>query len=231
MVVKKQMIGRGKGKNEDAVYIEDKAGCYLCMGIADGQSGKTYCLEGARCTLECVFDYLKHSTLADLKKYYNDELQYQLICRVRATLAGLAKEKDSDIYEFSSTFCTMVIDDQTGMFMTANLGDGTILGVTNTNVIVTLSYPEHGATNRSTYLTTTDGALSHIRIGWGNISDYHTILLFSDGVKGIVTNGYINHEVAKMLIRKEHQKLLARIEGLRMQDDASIIFFSTDSEK
>ena len=231
MVVKKQMRGRGKEKYEDAVYVEGKEGFYLCMGIADGQSSKKYSIEGARHTLESVFDYLKHSTLPELKNYYCDELQYHLIYRVRAALTGLAKEHDSNIYEFSSTFCIMMIDEKTGMFMTANLGDGTILGVTNTNEIVILSNPEQGVTKGSTYLTTTDGALSHIRIGWGSISDYHTILMFSDGIKGILTNGYIIQEAAKMLIEREYQKLLERMEGFCMRDDASAILFSKDSEK
>ena len=72
--------------------------------------------------------------------------------------------------------------------MTIHLGDGGILGKRSDGSLNLISAPENGITSKYTWLTTSEGALLHLRIGFGQISNYNQVVMFTDGAEEMICN-------------------------------------------
>lgn len=221
MIWTKQVKGYAKKINEDVIHI-DEDNENLFVGIADGQSQKKYSIEGGLMSLVKVSGFFKTHSLEELNQRYEDEIQLELIKPIREMLHGFAKCKNTDIEELSSTLCTITVEKQTGRFMTLNLGNGLILGVTSDSKIRILSNREQGIQRESTYLTTTRNLSSHIRLGWGKINDYKMFILITDGMK-VLHGGFVANKMARMFIEENYSELEKEIEEKMYEDDATIV--------
>ena len=228
MISIKQIQGKGKEKNEDVVFVDDKDCNYLFVGIADGQSLKEHSIEGGKFALSRVNEYFKKQNIGNLKLRYIDEIQYEIISVIRDGLNILAKEKGKNVFEFSSTLCALVIDKNTGEWVIVNLGDGVIVGITREKQVQILSYPENGVTKQYTYLTTSRNVLSHIRIGCGNAKDSSSVLLLTDGVRGIYRDGVIPLEISALLKQNNYLEIGKIMEKLSGKDDGTMVAVSME---
>ena len=99
-------------------------------GLADGQSGARFGLEGAQAALTVIRDYIGRRGLTLLASYvYTDEIQYELAQLLRRELRRLSRLRGAAETDFGSTAVVFAVCRRTGRYMTVHLGDGAILGV------------------------------------------------------------------------------------------------------
>ena len=156
--------GKNSLTNEDVTMVmEEKNFCFY--GIADGQSRKTHCVDGAAASLTAVAEYMKTKGIEKLQQArYFDETQYELIKAIRRELECQASKFDVNIAEFGSTLLCLAVDPMIGSYVLIHLGDGRAVGEGKDGVIRNLSCPENGVCLNQTWLTTSIDAVKHIRI-------------------------------------------------------------------
>lgn len=205
------------------VYISEDERILFC-GLADGQSGKKYCREGARISLECTAAYFKKNSVTELmNKAYTDEAQFALIKEIRQTLEKLAQQYDAAPEDFASTIIALVIDLCTGEFAALHLGDGCILGYAGDYGVKVMSGPDCGTDPRYTWLTTSKQALYHIRISFGSIHDWDRILLMTDGARCICHGANVHPKAKNLIKHNEAPQLGSYLMNSYSADDASCI--------
>lgn len=216
--------------SDDVIYTSEKPQL-LFYGLADGQSGKRYCRQGAETVLEAIGEYIQDRKIHDLSQYRHiDEIQYEIIRIVREKLGNLSLENQVKTTEFASTILAMGIDPATGQYMTIHLGDGGILGKRSDGSLNLISAPENGITSKYTWLTTSEGALLHLRIGFGQISNYNQVVMFTDGAEAICRGTNIGVGIRRILNEsREASQLAEMICNSRPSDDAT--FISIDCKK
>lgn len=210
--------------SDDVIYTSENPKLFF-YGLADGQSGKKYCRQGAETVLESIGDYIRKRKIYDLSQYRHlDEIQYEIIRIVREKLGKLAIASQAKISEFASTILAMGIDPMTGKYMTIHLGDGGILGKRIDGSLNFISAPENGITSKYTWLTTSEGALLHLRIGFGQISNYSRVVMFTDGAEAICRGTNISVGIRRILNENGDTSQLAdMIYDSRPSDDATFI--------
>lgn len=210
--------------SDDIIYTSENPELFF-YGLADGQSGKKYCRQGAETVLESIGDYIQKRKIYDLLQYRHlDEIQYEIIRIVREKLGQLAIVSQAKISDFASTILAMGIDPMTGQYMTIHLGDGGILGKRNDGSLNFISAPENGITSKYTWLTTSEGALLHLRIGFGQICNYSRVVMFTDGAEAICRGTNISVGIRRILNENEDASQLAEmIYDSRPSDDATFI--------
>lgn len=210
--------------SDDVIYTVENSELFF-YGLADGQSGKRYCRQGAEAVLETIEDYIQKRKIFNLSQYRHlDEIQYEIIRIVREKLESLATENQAEITEFASTILTVGIDPLTGQYMAIHLGDGGILGKRVDGSLNFISVPENGITSRYTYLSTSENALLHLRIGFGQISNYSRLVMFTDGAEAICQGANISMGSRRILSENGSASQLAdMICDSRPLDDATLI--------
>ena len=210
--------------SDDVIYTSENPELYF-YGLADGQSGKKYCRQGAETVLEFIGEYIQKRKIYDLSQHKHlDEIQYEIIRSVREKLEELAIASQAKISDFASTILAMGIDSKTGQYMTIHLGDGGILGKRIDGSLTFISAPENGITSKYTWLTTSEGALLHLRIGFGQISNYSQVVMFTDGAEAICRGTNISAGIRRILNENEDaSQLAAMICDSRPSDDATFI--------
>lgn len=180
------VVRAGQRHRQQNAACEDVSLCVetqriFFYALADGQSGKRYCREGAQEVLRALAAYLERRTVPALLRGYEDEAQYALTRVIRRTIERLSKKYRTDRAEFSSTVVALAIDPQTGAYLSIHLGDGVILGVRREMEPVLLSPPENALTGRCTWLTTSPDLLRHIRLRRGTTDTVDRMVLATDG--------------------------------------------------
>ena len=208
---------------EDIVFKFETDSLFI-YGIADGQSGKKFCRQGGMGVLNCIAEYIIDKGISALLRYqYRDEIQYEIMRKVRKTLSTLAEHARTDFVEFSSTVVLIAIDPMTREYMIIHLGDGGVIGIKKDNTLSMLSSPENGITLDYTWLTTSSEALPHLRINGGFLEHYKRILLFSDGASAICKGTNINWRNKVIICQKSHNEIANLLHGSSPRDDASCI--------
>ena len=170
---------------------QDAALCGVCgelafYGLADGQSGARFGLEGAQAALTVIRDYIGRRGLTLLASYvYTDEIQYELAQLLRRELRRLSRLRGAAETDFGSTAVVFTVCRRTGRYMTVHLGDGAILGVKGESAPQFISAPENGVTAQYTWLTTSDGALGHLRVAFGRSAPWRRVVLVTDGARAL----------------------------------------------
>lgn len=210
--------------SDDVIYTSEMPEL-LFYGLADGQSGKRYCRQGAEIVLKSVSDYIGKRKIFDLSQYKHlDEIQYEIIRIIRKELGNLAMANQANTAEFASTILAMGIDPMTGQYMTIHLGDGGILGKSVDGSLTFISAPENGITSEYTWLTTSEEALLHLRIAFGQISNYSHVVMFTDGAEAICLGKNISMGIRRILSENGDVSQLANIIcDSRPSDDATFI--------
>ena len=214
---------RESSGNQDVVLC--RSGCNLrIFAIADGQSRKTLSPMGGSAVLRAISDFIEEKGLDALASYeYLDELQYEIMALIRSTLRRLAAQCAADVQEFASTLVMLAIDPASGRYMTLHLGDGVIISVRQDGEAGFLSIPENGITSRYTWLTTSDNALLHLRISFGNIGGFSRILLASDGAGCICYGKNIPRRSRELIASAGWNEITGYMQENPPEDDASLI--------
>lgn len=193
--------------------------------LADGQSGKRYCREGAQAVLHALAAYIRRTSVAALlRQSYEDEVQYALTRVIRSTIEALSESYQAEAAAFSSTVIALAVDPQTGEYLSVHLGDGAILGVKKDMEPVLLSPPENGMTSRSTWLTTSPDALRHVRLRRGKTCAIDRLVLVTDGASMLCRGVRITRRAEALLCDLERpERILAEVHRQSAWDDAGCI--------
>ena len=193
-------------------------------GLADGQSGARFGLEGAQAALTVIRDYIGRRGLTLLASYvYTDEIQYELAQLLRRELRRLSRLRGAAETDFGSTAVVFAVCRRTGRYMTVHLGDGAILGVKGEGAPQFISAPENGVTAQYTWLTTSDGALGHLRVAFGRSAPWRRVVLVTDGARALCCGRNIPLRARELLERGGAAEVLAAVRESRQEDDASCI--------
>lgn len=193
------------------------------LGLADGQSSKKMSAVGGQVVLEHVAAFIDRVGMDSIMSYrYKDELVYDIMRVIRECLQEKAETSNIDIDDLSSTLVLIAIDKTSGRFVTMHLGDGIILGVHNESIIC-ISLPDNGVTSQYTWLTTSQGALNHLRINYGDIADYDRIILVSDGAYDICHGKRIQQRARHLLLSAKQNDIIEYMLRSQHEDDATII--------
>lgn len=210
--------------SEDAALCLETPALHF-YGLADGQSGQPYSRLGGKLVLRTLANLILRQGIAALRAYpYQDELQYQCIRAIRQSLTACAAQYATELAAFSSTLVLFAYTPDTGEYLLMHLGDGGILGVqTHPPRLHLLSAPENGITARYTWLTTSQNALSHLRIRFGTLAREQTrVLLFTDGVSALCHGKNIPFAAQQLLLANPTpQQIATWIQESRPRDDAS----------
>ena len=158
---------------------QDKKGSITAIALADGTGETAHATLGAMVTANTLAGHLARH----FRKLYDrsdDAVRYDVLATVRQALYDLCDVHGEDLKCFSSTFLAAAVDEKTDQFLLVHLGDGIARAETETGNKM-LSYGEHGASPRYTVLSTTQGALPHIRVVRGSTKDLTRLCLYSDG--------------------------------------------------
>ncbi len=215
----------GRSCEDVVLTIETESFCFY--GLADGQSRKRYCTEGAYISLAASAEYIRSSGVTACRAqrdFY--ELQYALARTIRAGLERAAEEHSADIFEFGSTLIAMAIDPVSGRYVLAHLGDGRVAGVRGGETR-NLSPPENGLCLNQTWLTTSPDAARHIRVYSGSVAAYGRIIMMSDGADGVFRRGERLGK-AGLAADRNSQALLEYIAENRPDDDSACVIIDCD---
>lgn len=208
---------------EDVIHVQETQSCRF-YGVADGQSGKSHCIEGGQRYLRYLAGYMKKRGIASLAAYsYMDELQYELMRGLRRCIRSLSTKYGAPREEFSSTVVAIAFDPITGDYIIVHLGDGRVVAMPHGGQIVELSKPDNGLTSKHTWFVTSDNALSHLRLAFGNVRRYSRLAVMTDGADACCWGYGLRHEAKIRLARADRQEIVSRLEASEPRDDASCI--------
>ena len=91
------------------------------------------------------------------------------------------------------------------------------------NDTVPISAPENGVTAQYTWLTTSDGALGHLRVAFGRSAPWRRVVLVTDGARALCCGRNIPLRARELLARGGAAEVLAAVRESRPEDDASCI--------
>lgn len=206
---------------EDVIRIREGNGLNF-YGIADGQSGKKHCIEGAQASLQMLERFIRQQEIEPLMAYpFPDELPCMLMQAVRSRL--LQKAQADNFEEYASTLVAVAMEPESGRYLLAHLGDGCILGVRHDGAIVMLSPPENAVTRYHTWLTTSDGAVGHMRLAFGDLREYKRILLMSDGADSLCHGKNIPRQARELIRRGDRDDIFDYLRRVEPGDDCSCI--------
>ncbi len=215
-------LQRGEACEDVALVRETAQFCFY--GIADGQSRKTHCAAGAQRSLELVARYLEEKGVDDLSAYpYEDEIQYELIRGIRSSIRELAEESGAEGEEFSSTLLALAFHPESGAYAAVHLGDGCLIGVPHEGAPAVLSPPDCGALPHQTWLTTSGGALTHLRLAFGDARRYRRFALFSDGADFVCSGKRLTRDGLALLQSGTREDFGTLWENAAPRDDASCL--------
>lgn len=228
-----QRIGSRHAQNYEE--NQDVVLCWTCFpisiyGIADGQSNKLFSKLGGKLSLQAATEYItKHGIEKLSQAPYKDEIRFHIMTGIRSLLHEKAQENQVSIHELASTLVLLAVDLRSGQYMIIHLGDGVMIGVDkgigankDEDAIQILSPPENGMTLRSTWLTTSESALNHLRLCFGNVGDYQRIILASDGADSVCRGSNVSHRARKLLISGSRSDVGDFVRGTSYIDDCSV---------
>lgn len=208
---------------------QDSVLCYTCFpisiyAIADGQSKKRFSASGGKLVLQYVSEYIAFHGIEKLSSLlYKDAIQYHILSGIRSLLHKEAEVHQTSIHEWASTIVLLAVDSTSGKYMIVHLGDGIIIGVTkDDNSLKTLSLPENGITSRSTWLTTSESALSHLRISFGSVEHYRRFIIASDGADSFFHGSNVLNRRKELLISGTRSDIGGFVNSTSHKDDCSV---------
>ncbi len=154
-------------------------GSVTAIALADGTGSTAHATVGAMVTAQTLTRHLSKN-FRRLLSCDDDALRYDVLATVRKVLYDLCDTHETDLNCLSSTFLAAVTDSRTKEFLLVHLGDG-IAAAENNQGVQMLSYGENGVSRRYTVLSTTQGALPHVKILRGSTDGMDRLFLCSDG--------------------------------------------------
>lgn len=215
---------REKGQScEDVMLLKRSQNCLFC-GIADGQSGAEHGAKGGRACLQAVADYVLETGIENIiHAPFPDELPCMVVQAFRKRLAALANATCSDLKAFASTLLTVSVDLETGEYVIFHLGDGYAIGTSHHGDAAVISSAENVSTPYMTWLTTSQNAVSHLRVTFGSMQDQKRILLLSDGAVCFCRSRNIPWRVKELLNTGSQAELHSHLAMSDPWDDATYV--------
>ena len=213
-----------EGEKSQDVTLVTESDRFCFYGLADGQSGKPRSDTGGRESLKVLENYLRGMGIDGVRSYpFPDELPCMLMQQVRRGLLGLTKEKGGEFADYASTLLILALDPVSGAYMLAHLGDGCAVGIREGEEACLLSTPQNGLSGRETWLTTSDNAVSHFRLTFGNVENKTRILLMSDGADCLCRGRNISRQARQLMCTGTPEEIGCRLAEAEPRDDASCI--------
>lgn len=218
-----QITGLSHHQCQDVIFFTEKEDL-LFVGIADGKTDAPYGAEGGFAALQAVAEHIAAQGLdAFFCAPFPDALPGSLATVIRQKLQTLADFRSAPFQDFASTLLLLALDLKTGRYLSVHLGNGCAIGVSPAGKIGFISPPEHGLTVYHTWLTTSDNAISHLRLSSGRIDDKKRILLLSNGADCLCRNGSIPTRAHRVIARDSAKALHQRLFQSGPMDDASCV--------
>ena len=217
------ITGQGKAIPDDMLLVRPMKEGYTFAGLADGQSRKQYCREGAMAALAAAADYLETQDLSALRQRFSDELQYELIRCIRKALTALADQYHETLTAFASTLVCAIIHDDGGEFTLIHLGDGCVIRSDGDSRSSVVSPAENGITRSHTCLTTSENAMQHIRISYGQLRPGESLFLVSDGALALSSGLKVTRNAREAFTEQRFDHLKNLLRASDPDDDATLI--------
>lgn len=205
----------------------------ICVyGLADGQSGKSRCIEGAQSVLQLIANLIQTVGIGRLASYpHPDELPALFAHAIRQTLQTLADRESAAIDDFASTLLVLALDPKTGIYITLHLGDGIALKVREGRSIQILTAPDNGFLLSQTWLTSSRQLVSHLRFSAGTLEPGDRVILLTDGACHIACGENIRCQAVPVLRNGTQHEITDYLTAFPTRDDASIIILDISSAR
>ncbi len=181
--VRRGRIHRERGlRCQDAVFIS-RRNDVIAASLADGSGSTDAAAAGAAVAARTAAEVLAGS-FSFLYSKDTKEIRYYLITEIRHALYNLCRERQLTLDQVHSTVVAVALDEQTGRYILAHIGDGMIVFFYGEDWEV-VSAPENGISRRYTRLTSMIPLGDAVRIRKGDLGSITRICLFSDGFREI----------------------------------------------
>lgn len=215
---------------EDIIIMHESAG-FCFYGLADGQSRKKHCKEGAEISLSAAAEYISASGIDSWHcEPYQHRLQHGLVKNIQTALRREAAACSCDLLEFGSTLAALAVEPCSGRYVLVHLGDGRVVGICSTGKARDLSPPENGLCLNQAWLTASPDAEKHLRGYVGSIANYRRIIIMSDGADGMFRNERQRRKLAELPAGEECRHALELIAANRSDDDFGCIMIDIHKE-
>ena len=212
-----------KSACNDVIYCRNTPTLFF-YGLADGQGNQQFGTTGGSVALHAVAAYIQETGLSAIMEYpFPDEIPFLLTRVFRKALHSLAQQHGHPFSEYASTILGITIDPLSGNYLVIHLGDGCAIGIHNNHSAMILSPPENSYSKEYTWLTTSDYAVSHLRISCGNIQNFQRLVLLTDGATPLCHGKNISSRAKKLLAGEDPHQLLNALKRTHPYDDASCI--------
>ena len=164
---------------QDSTYTACINGTYV-IALADGAGSAKHSEWGASFVTKCVSEAL----CIEFDDFFSQDdtilVRENLIDRILGGLFSVAQRKGCDVKDLASTLLAVAVKGD--RMMMVHLGDG-VIGYYDGDNLKVASKPDNGEYNNSTYFTTTEGAVNHLRLTKGRLGSAKGFILFSDGAE------------------------------------------------
>ena len=192
---------QGRGHEKSNLPCQDKT-CVLCdngvhvIALADGAGSAKLSHYGA----ECVTYEIANLLCKAFDDFYNSQdgvsVKKQFISYILDKLKSEASEFDCELTDLASTLLMAAVKDD--KFILLHLGDG-VIGYVKANEVKVASAPDNGEFANTTFFTTSQDALVHLRLFKGELKDISGFVLMSDGTEAALYNKKSNAIVPGVL--------------------------------
>lgn len=223
-----QIIGEAhlkKNEKMQDVVCQKETKVMKAWGLTDGQ-GENSVIGGEKVLSE-IFEYIFNMGIAKLRdRKFQDEIRYEIMRLVRMKIEQLSEEYSAKPSSFSSTIIIFCVDFELDKYMIIQLGDGCVIAKDSLNKLHMISKPDNGVTNNYTWLTTSEEAVSHLRIQYGDLDDKEKIFIMSDGMDCICYGKNILNVGKELLKNGMTEDIFKYAKESKPQDDATCIILS-----
>lgn len=162
---------------QDKFFSLNKNDCTV-ISLADGAGSARFSHFGA----EAVTQYICRDLEINFSSYFNSEdgtvIKKQLLDKIIICLKGISKQQNCELRDLASTLLAVAIKDDN--FILLHIGDG-VIGFLNEDELKVASVPYNGEFVNTTVFTTSETALTSMKLIKGCLKNINGFVLMSDG--------------------------------------------------
>lgn len=216
---------------EDVIFTRETPMLQF-YGLADGQSGARMAAAGGAACLSALEETIRDMGIGRLLNHpFPDELPCVLMKAVRYGILSQMKARGGDYQDYSSTLLALAVDPETGGYLLAHIGDGCAVSVGTDGSLTMISEPENGISSCHTWLTTSDNAVSHLRLRYGTLTGKKRIVLMTDGADRLCWGKNIPRQARALLTGSSQAEIISHLNASVPADDASCILLDLEPAK
>ncbi len=180
-----QCAVQGRGHMKMGIPCQDRTCSLMRSGVtiialADGAGSARLSHFGAEKAAQFICDDFSEN----FDRYFDAEdgsfVKKALVSKIIVTLNELSRELDCEIKELASTLLLVAVKDE--RFILVHIGDG-VIGYQKKGELRVASQPENGEFVNTTVFTTSQEALTTMKLIKGNVGDIQGFVLMSDGTE------------------------------------------------